>query len=95
MGGFFSCLFAPQPSCVRVQYHEIFGNLEQNKKIWKKKSILKFPAYNFYKKLSFEKNDENLCTIKRHCEKRLQKLSVSKLLCVEKSWGVHKESSTI
>jgi hypothetical protein len=40
----FPVCFAPQPSCVRVQYHEIFGNLEQNKKYRKN-----------LKKLSFEK----------------------------------------
>jgi hypothetical protein len=45
--------------------------------------------------VSFEKNDENLCAIKKHSEKRLQKVSVSKLLCVEKSWGIHKDSSII
>lgn len=40
----FPVCFAPQPSCVRVQYHEIFGNLKQNKKYRKN-----------LKKLSFEK----------------------------------------
>ena len=28
----FPIYFAPQPSCVRIQYHEILGNLEKNKK---------------------------------------------------------------
>ena len=49
----FPVCFAPQPSGVRVQYHEIFGNLEQNKKYGKN-----------LKKLFFEKNDEYFCAIK-------------------------------
>ena len=33
----FPIYFVPQPSCVRVQYHEILDNLEKNKKNIEKK----------------------------------------------------------